>query len=156
MRFRPLERSEMEARHRAVSIARPRREAVVRNVTPVLSLGDLEFITFRGAPFGVPPVPLKAGHRLRMICLESARHRTITLANADAYHAQIAQLPDLLWSLCRPCGPARRVLRWLGLMRNPFHLANDQELVELATFFLTRLMTSSIGFPPRQAPIATS
>jgi hypothetical protein len=142
-------REEMDRRHAAADQRRRPAEEDdrgERNVQPILSLGSTEFFRFRGKPYGVPPVPWKAGKELHRVYVQARRYGLLKdEKTADAYFALIARLPAMLWSLTRPVGRFRRLLRRVGLHRNPFRQATEAELVELAGFFLTLRSTSSIS-----------
>lgn len=145
----PRQRAEMVAAHRAAAPSRAPAARAPLNATAVLELGDITFFTFRGRPFGVPPVPRREGQRLHLLWLEARSYESpLTFETGPKYHAAIAHLPALLWHLTRPVGRLNRALRFLGLLRNPFEQATEQELIELAMLFLSRRRMSSIGFLP--------
>jgi hypothetical protein len=124
-----------------------------RNVTAILDLGNLVYFTFRGRAYGVPPLPYKAGQRLLTLWVEALQFTgSLTVETAPRYFAILRQVPGLLWRHTRPCGPLRRALKRLHLHRNPFHRATEAELVELASFFLRRRMTSGVGLPGPKSP----
>lgn len=145
-----LQRSEMDANWAA---ARKERAAVPapapQNVQTVLDLGNAKFFLFRGLPFGVPPLPWKAGARLLALVSEARSFAGVPLTpdSAPRYYAVLQQLPALLWRHTRPVGLGRRVLHALGVLRNPFAVATERELVDLADHFLALRMTSGVSFP---------
>lgn len=159
----PTQPAEMLRRHaaagrkRTASAAASPVQAPVRNVEPILSLGDVEYFHFRGRAFGVPPLPWKVGQRIAEL-----QARTLNAVNrlssapldektrAD-YYLALAQVPPLLWANCRPTGKWRRFLRSLRLARNPFDGATDRELLELLDFFSSRRMKSGVPAPPMLA-----
>jgi hypothetical protein len=122
--------------------------AKVRNVGPVLDLGNTTFFVFRGRPFGVPAVPYKLGQQLVEL-RQAAPPPGVPLdaKNSPPYFAYIRRLPRLLWPHLRPVGRLRRVLKRCGLLRNPLERATEAELVEIADFFLARRMRSGVQFP---------
>ena len=145
----PTSRADMEAAHAAAKTAKAPLKGRTRNVRPVLDLGSTEAILFRGRAYGVPPVPWQAGQRLLDIWTRATSYRLLNdPAVQKEYFAALAPLPGLLWRLTRPVGRIPRLLHRLGLHRNPFRLATEAELVELAAFFLTRRLRSSIGLLP--------
>lgn len=150
--IQPTDRAVMEARQ-AQARPEPARSPEVpqapRNLGAILDLGNMVFFLFRGRPYGAPPLPWRAGQRLMDLWLQALRHRgDLTDQTAKHYYSVIAQLPALLWHLTSPVGRTRRILRALGLHRNPFRGATEQELVDLAAFFLARRRMSSIGLLP--------
>lgn len=154
--LKPLSPEQMAANHQAASRRRPagtRAPFVLRNMGPALELGDLVYFTFRGRAYGIPPLPWRAGQRLQALWVEAMDLPTpLTPSTQPKYQAIIAQLPGLLWKHCRPVGLVLRALRILGLLRNPFEGASEQELVEAAAFFLKRRTRSSIQpLPSRPA-----
>lgn len=161
--FAPVQPAEMLRRHAARGKARPVAsrastvQAPVRNVEPILSLGDTEYFHFRGRAFGVPPLPWKAGQRITELQARAfnAMARLSTDPTDDKtradYYGALAQVPALLWSHCRPTGKWRRFLRALHLHRNPFDGATDRELLELLDFFSSRRMKSGVPAPPMLA-----
>lgn len=158
----------MRARHRRTRIAVDRGRAPIAprqaNVQPVLALGNVEFVHFRGRAYGVPPVPLQKGKAL-LECYLEANGARVEMARAArdgerdqeaeaAYFAAMARLPALLWDLTID---ARRWLRWarrFGLRRNPFREATEGELLDLAHFFYWRRTKSRDSFRPMTAAAA--
>ena len=115
------------------------------NVREVLDLGSLVYFEFRGRPYGVPPLPYRAGQRLVSLWFEVARMgATISDDNRRAYDRALAQIVRLMWRHTRPVGILMRALRRLGLLRNPFKLASEAEIAELVGFFL-RARTKPTG-----------
>jgi len=149
----PVSRAAMDAKHASRHKGRkPPAQLAARNLRPVLDLGNTAYFNFRGRAYGVPPLPWHPGVQLQQIWVEAcACPSPLTPASATRYHALLAQLPSLLWRHTRPVGRIRRLLRRLGLHRNPFATATEQELVELAGFFLQRRIRSSIGYQPGPA-----
>lgn len=161
--FAPTPRAEMERRaaekeaaRRAVSGA-PIRPAV-RNLRTILTLGDTTFFAFRGRPFGVPPLPWAVGEQLLDLytrALDAARRmaegashgRTDREAMAE-YFAAVRAIAPILWKHSRPATRGLRWLRRLGLMRNPFALATEREILEVADFFLSCRTRSGVTLPP--------
>lgn len=157
MLLAPKQPHEMAAAHRAAAprSAQPR---ALRNLRPVLELGNTTYVTFRGRAYGVPPLPWRDGQRLMALWIQALQFPgPLTAETHPKYYAIIQQLPALLWSLCRPVGLLPRLARRLGLHRNPFRQATEQELAELASLFLQRRMRSSIQLGPSPArPIGTA
>ena len=161
--FAPTPREDMERRAAEVKAARraaspipPRRAA--KNLAVVLTLDQATFFTFRGRPFGVPPLPWETGEKLLDLhsratdaALQMARGAAEGKANREAmaeYFDAIAALPPILWAHCFPASRPLRLLRRLGVLRNPFATAPDRELMEITAFFLSRRTRSSVQFSP--------
>jgi len=152
MLLAPMDRAQMDANHlkrrRALAPARAPSHRI-RNVGPVLDLGNTVFFTFRGRAFGVPPVPYQVGRAISAIWTEAvALGAVISEDKTPRYYELIASLPPLIWANSYPVGRWRRLRRRLGLFRNPFRKATEAELVDLAGFFRSRRMTSGVQFPP--------
>lgn len=162
--IRPTQPEEMLRRHQAAGRKRATSAAVAspvhpqpRNVEPILSLGDTDYVLFRGRAYGVPPLPWKAGER--MADLQARLHLAIATMKGNpldeetraGYYAALAKVPPLLWAHSRPTGKWRRFLRALGLHRNPFDGATDRELLELLDFFSSRRTRSGVPAPPMMA-----
>lgn len=161
MQLHPKQPAEMEAAHRRGRPAESARPKVAkpRNLRPVLALGDTEFLQFRGRAYGVPPVPLALGHQLTdayvdavdaMRALGTDPHNRELIAQ---WYGALGKLPDLLWRHVTVIGRVRRLRRWCRLLRNEFKVADEQELMQLADFFLRRRMTSRIRSLPPGHPL---
>lgn len=160
----PAQPSDMLAAHhgaRRRTIAKAP-AARLRNVEPILSLGELEFVHFRGRAYGVPPLPWKAGQQLLDARLR-AIDATAVLARdprdpemRTAYFKALAKISALLWRNCHPTGKVRRFLRRLGLLQNPWANASEWELLEHADFFVSRRMKSGVPARPASLTRATS
>lgn len=158
--FAPAAPVTMASRHARAKKARPAAEKSPRpaNVHAVLTLGDQEFIQFRGRAYGVPPVPLQAGQRLLetyLAAIDAARRmaQLAGLGETDAqvtaeYFAAMRALPAQLWKLTREPSRFRRWIRRLGLRPNPFLAANEAELLDLAHFFYQRRTRSGVRYRP--------
>jgi hypothetical protein len=110
-----------------------------QNFAPVLAFGDIEAFLFRGRAYGVPPLPYKAGLELLELWTEASDlGSNMSHAVARRYGAIIRRIAVLLWKHTRVVGKGRRMLRRLGLFRNPFAEATEAELVDLAARFLAR------------------
>lgn len=126
----------------AVAPARPK----AQNFDPVLAFGDIEAFLFRGRAYGVPPLPYKAGLELLELWTEAAElGSNMSHAVAQRYGAIIRRIAALLWKHTRTIGTGRRMLRRLGLVRNPFAEATEAELVDLAARFLARRRHTTTG-----------
>jgi hypothetical protein len=161
MQAAPTSTAAMAARHRVAHAraarSRPAPAPMRRNLQPVLTLGDEEFILFRGRAYGVPPVPLKEGEELLeayLAALHAARAMaTAALEQNDApelraaYFGAMRRIPALLWALTREPRPILRLLRAWGLRRNPYLDATEAELLELAGFFYARRTRSGVQSP---------
>ena len=130
------------------------------NVQAVLELDQTVYVLFRGRSFGVPPVGWKTGAKLlalRMQASEVVEDGKLTAKRAEAYFAVLRAMADALWSHARPCGRLVRLAKRLRLLRNPFLVATESEVIELVDFFLQRRMTSSVSSrrPARLQPSET-
>ncbi len=167
--FRPLQPAEMARRHaakgtRPAGSKAPKAEIrpPVRNVEPILSIGDTEYFHFRGRAFGVPPLPWRAGQRIAELqaralgAIERLSVKPTDERTRADYYVALAQVPPLLWANCRPTGKWRRFLanrffRFIRFSRNPFDTASDRELLELLDFFSSRRMKSGVQSRPMVA-----
>jgi len=119
----------------------------VKNTQYVLDLGNLKYFTFRGRAYGVPPVPYKEG--LELATLQSQVETFVGQMSQETipdYLKLLRTIHARLWDLCVVTGPIQRKLRAWGLLRNPFRKCTEAELGELLGFFLTRRMTSGVGY----------
>lgn len=153
MRLAPTPRKEMEARWAEVrGNGNGRDPASVRedppprplNLDAVLDLGTIVFFTFRGRPYGIPPLAWKAGQRLLDAYLRAEEcGMELGHENMQDYFDALRDLQDLLWRNTRSVGRIRRLMRRIGLVRNPFRGATEKEIVDLARFMLGRRTTGS-------------
>ncbi len=156
----PAQPGEMAAAHHraarrpGASTVRP--SSRTRNIEPVLSIGQTEFIHFRGRAFGVPPLPWQAGEALTDAHVSALEAMETLAENATdrpalvQYYNAIRRIPALLWANCHPTGKIARLLKFFRLSRNPFRRASDGELLEYSDFFLARRMRSG-GRRPQMA-----
>lgn len=120
-----------------------------QNVRAILDLGELIFFTFRGRGYGVPPLPWKEGERLLDVWLQiRAFGDEIDEEKVDDYFSALRRLARILWRNTRPPGPWLRLLKLLGILRNPYLRANERELAEAAVFFLGLRTRSTASFKP--------
>lgn len=135
------------ARHREAS------SAPIRNVEPVLSLGEMTYLHFRGRAYGVPPLPWKSGQRMLQVYQTAIANANILATRGDKtaetdYFKALAVLQTLLWRHCRPVGLGWRLLRLLRLHRNPFRNATEKEILDHTDFFLQLRMKSNVRSSP--------
>lgn len=148
MQLRPLSVARMEANHarakaRELKLTKSPQVVAPWNIQTVLDLGNLVVFLFRGRAYGMPPLPWKAGQKLLALWLKAkAVPSPITEQSAPEYYATLAKITTLLWRYSYPMSRPLRILRWLGLARNPWSRATEQEIVEFANFFLSRRMKS--------------
>lgn len=162
----PRQPGEMAEAHRRASRSRPAASASrlstrARNVAPVLSIGQTEFIHFRGRAFGVPPLPWPAGEALtdaHVTAVEAMGVLAINAKDRDAirqYYGALPRIAALLWANCTPTGKVARFVKRIpllrGILRNPFSRASDAELLEYSDFFLARRMRSGVRLHPAAA-----
>lgn len=148
--IRRVPREEMDRRHAArVEQLEAKAPRIPRqNLEPVLALGNVEYHTFRGRPFGIAPVPYLDGARLSALWIEcSELGNVLTGSTVDRYREIIDELATLLWRLTVTVGPFKRLLRRLGLLRNPYRAATEREILELAGKFNARRFSTPIGRP---------
>lgn len=161
--FQPTPRAEMLRRAATVGPKRRAAPPGARNVATVLTLDGVEYFQFRGRAYRLPPIAWRDGEELLFAytaALEAARR--MESAARDREPADAAKLSDfyrsleavarILWRLSTPASRTRRVLRRLGLARNPFAAATERELLELADFFCARRMRSGVTFRPTADP----
>lgn len=134
-----------------------------RNLAAVLSLDGTDFFTFRGRVYAVPPLAWRDGEALQdaytraLDCAHLIAQNAAVSPNADRvlmaeYYEAVAVLPAMLWKLCGPASRMRRAARRLGMLRNPFAVATERELLELAGFFCERRTRSGVTFPRVTGP----
>ena len=123
------------------------------NLDHVMDLGNSIFFLFRGRAYGIPPLAWREGERILDTWLEAKTYgASLERKNLPAYYACFKKLQRLLWKNCKPTGPVRRLLNRLHLHRNPFRLATEGEIAELAVFMLGRRMRSIVPPVPVPAP----
>lgn len=157
--FKYVPEQEVRERHRAARVAHttkgpsklpaPPTASRLRNVEPVLSLGETTYFQFRGRAYGVPPLPWKTGERMLQVytgtlALAADVARTGDKKSEREYYRGLSRLQSILWVSCRPVGRIRRALRLLRLHRNPFKGASEKEILELADFFLKGRTRSAV------------
>lgn len=154
--MQPGEMVDAHRRARRPQAASARQSQRPRNVEPVLSIGQTEYIHFRGRAFGIPPLPWQAGQALTAAYVSTIEAMNVLQFDAKnraataSYYAGLSKIPDLLWRNCRPTGRVARFLHWIRVSPNPFAKASDGELLEFADFFLARRMKSGVR-PPQPA-----
>lgn len=118
------------------------------NLEHILDLGNIIFFHFRGRAYGIPPLPWREGEKILAAWQEAKSHGpTLDRESLTPYFQAIEKLQGLLWRNCRPVGRVRRLLRWLGLHPNPFRIATEGEIGELALFMLGRRMSRAVRLP---------
>lgn len=152
MELRPTQRKDMEGNHdRVARLKKKVSEPLAQppwNVEVVLDLGNVTFFLFRGRPYGMPPLPWKAGQKLLAAWhVVTGTPNILTPETAPAYYEALQKIPPLLWANCYPQSRILRVLRWFGLVRNPFARATEYELAEYADFFLRRRTRPGVSSP---------
>lgn len=135
-----------------LTVSEGRPSARAHNIEPVLSIGQTEFIHFRGRAFGVPPLPWQAGAALTDAHVTAVEAMGILAENGKdraaivQYYDGLGRIPGLLWANCFPTGKIARFVKRIPILRrvlrNPFRRASDAELLRYADFFLARRMTS--------------
>lgn len=158
---------EVDARHRAArGLARehqprgtarpPSAEPRLRNVEPVLDLGTVRYYRVGRFAFGIPPLAFKTGHQIldaytKAMALALVMSKGGTTEQKTEYYRTLDTLSRLLWKYSFPAGRRYRIMRRLGMLRNPFARATEQEILDIANFFLRgRTMSSvmSLSTPP--------
>lgn len=123
----------------------------IRNIETVLSLGDTRYFRFRRWTIGVLPLPFKKGQALLDLYLKTMAMGKIVAEKGDKdvqsqYYRNLGKLKRMLWRHAYPTGRLLRMLRRVGVMRNPFRLATEGELLEIADFFLRGRTKSNVQF----------
>jgi hypothetical protein len=125
----------------------------VRNLEPVLSLGALRYFTLRGKVYAVPPVSFKLGQRvldLRIKAISAAlslqNPSTSTKEKQVEYYKTLQRLSSIMGRNAYRVGGQWKILRALRLTRNPFSATTEEELMEIADFFLQGRTKSSVQF----------
>jgi len=139
--IKPLTRDEMKARWARVKPPPRPAEPTPRplNLRHVLDLGNVIYFTFRGRAFGIPPLAWRRGEELLDAWMEARELGQLdTRDKIRPYYRSVRRLQNLLWKSCKPTGPVRRLLRFLHLHPNPFRVATEGEIAELAVFLLGR------------------
>lgn len=140
----------MEANHARTKQKKTPPQEGIRpwNIEVVLDLGNVVFFLFRGRPFGMPPLPWHEGQKLLAEWLILTKTPSpLTKETAPAYYQALKKVPGLLWRNCYPRSRILRVLRFFGLVRNPFKDATEYELCEYANFFLVRRTRPGVSIP---------
>lgn len=160
--FRYVSDREAAERHKKAKTARLTRaqhreasSAPIRNVEPVLSLGEMTYFQFRGRAYGVPPLPWKTGKRMMQIYTTTIGHANLVATTGDkeaerVYFEGLEKLQNLLWKSCRPTGLIPRIFASIGLARNPFRNATEKEILDHTDFFLALRMKSNVQNSPEQ------
>lgn len=120
-----------------------------RNVDTVLSLGRDRYFRFHGRLYGTPSLSYRMGHRIldaytRAVALAEQMSRGGDRETKEQYYRCMAVLGRLMWRQSFPAHKALRLMRRVGLLRNPFTSGTERELLELAGFFLRGRMLSSV------------
>lgn len=62
------------------------------------------------------------------------------------YVEMLGLIEKILWRNCKPANPVTLLMWRLRLIRNPFRLATEQEVINIADFFLKCRMRSRVQF----------
>jgi hypothetical protein len=108
------------------------------NLNHLLDLGNMIFFTFRGRPYGIPPLAMREGEKLLDVYLEIREYGDVDRSKLKGYFRAFKKVEKLVWRNVRPQNPFRRLLYALKLHRNSFRDVSEGELVELAVFCLAR------------------
>ena len=146
---------EVAERHRAAAPRESARPAIAKpaatvNVQPVLDLGSVRYYRVGRLAYGVPPLAYQTGHRIldaytRAIALARVMAGKISdQATKEEYYRTLDRLRTLLWKASFPAGRFRRVLWHLGLIPNQLRRATEQELLDIADFFLRGRTMSTV------------
>jgi hypothetical protein len=107
--------------------------------------------------YGVPPLPWREGERLLDAYLElQGFGEQLTKKNLRQYYACINRLSKIIWANTRMVGRVWRLAKRVRLLRNPFERANDNELLEVALFYLGLRTKRTGAFRPEAEPQRTS
>lgn len=117
------------------------------NVRPVLGLSGADHVFSRGKIWEVPAIPFEAGARLVEIRqgLESLTAAQETPETVQLYLELLRSAVALFPRLVRPQARGLRRLLWrMGIRRNPWRDASEEEVGEMVGFFY-RSRTRSPG-----------
>lgn len=148
----PLDRSESEPSDTLIKQSMARQ----RNVKPVLSLGETRYVTVRRlGTYAIAPVPFKLGQLVMTLYTDALIAANTHIADGSAktqreYFNLLGRLAVALHKHMRPIGQFRSTLWHLGLSRNRFKQCSEQELKDIASFFLQGRMRSSVQYTSEQ------
>lgn len=135
-----------ENKERALATGSPQ----MRNVLPAVALGSSDSFRWRGKSYLVPALSWRAGLALMDARLTAQDCRDVERVEVRKRYTQMLGLIEkIIWRNCRPINPVSRLLWRLRLARNPFRLATEQEVIDLADFFLKCRMRSHVQFRPK-------
>lgn len=123
----------------------------VRNIEPVLTLGEVRYFAFRRHTYGVPPLPYKRGHAMlgvytRTLALTKLIAERGDKSLEDEYYRNLDWFKSMFWRHGFRTGKMMRLMRRLHLLRNPFAMATEKEVLEIADFFLKGRTKSNVQF----------
>ena len=131
-------------RLKALPPAKP--PAPPRNVRAILDLGNMVYFEFKGRAYGVPPLPWREGEKLLALRLQiGAMGKEISEETLPVYYAALKQMTRIMWRNTRPKGRWLRFLKRVRLF-DPFAVASELEVAELAVFFLGLRTRSTASF----------
>lgn len=126
----------------------PRTSRPSLNTRQVIDLGETVLFAFRGRAYVLPPLAFKKGHELLDVWLKAQEFgSSVERSRLPEYRKLVARLAVMIWRCCYPAGRGWRMMRALGLLRNPFNNASEGELAELAVFILGRRMSVGVLHP---------
>jgi len=115
-------------------------------------LGGAVHFVFRGRTYRVNPLPWKEGQRLSDLYDRIQRaSEEVAEGSKEEYRAALEQLPRFIWRNVQSSSPILRILRRVGVVRNPFKTASEGELISLLYFLSSCRMRSSVQLRPSQA-----
>jgi hypothetical protein len=131
----------------------PKEQRRVLNRMPLVSLGETILFPFNGRGWKVRPISLPEAERLLEALFEAESHgEEINAENLRDYFRSMRKLRRIIWRNVQPTGALRRLLRILGLHRNPFHRATERQVIEIATFLsMCRMRGLGSGVSPMMA-----
>lgn len=107
-----------------------------RNVRAILDLGNMVYFEFKGRAYGVPPLPWREGEKLLALRLQiGALGEEISEESLPVYYTGLKKMARIMWRNTRPKGRWLRLFKRIGLF-DPFAVASETELADLAVFFL--------------------
>lgn len=133
-----------EERRRELPPAKP--PPPPRNVRAILDLGNMTYFEFKGRAYGVPPLPWKEGERLLALRLQiGGLGEQLSDESLPIYYAAMKKMARIMWRNTRPKGRWLRFLKRVRLF-DPFSVASETEIGDLAVFFLGLRTRSTASF----------
>lgn len=117
------------------------------NVAMLVDVIHLEYPKGSGILYSVDGIPYPDGLRVLDIYTriqESRKHKDNQLL--DVYSNLLREFLDIAWNLMKPNNAFKRVLKFIGVLRNPLYNASEGDIGDLLGFFVIRRMKSNVKF----------